>query len=102
MDRAVIAPGGYPPTRVVGVWEAVARHRSVPSFLDRPVDREQVLDILRRAARAPSGGNLQPWGITTIDGARLSDLKALMRGRSSEDPDGEPLDFAFYPNPLKP
>jgi hypothetical protein len=49
MDRAVIAPGGYPPTRVVSVSGAVARHRSVRSFLDRPVDREKVLDILRRS-----------------------------------------------------
>jgi hypothetical protein len=48
MDRAVIAPGGNPPTRVVSVSEAVARHRSVWTFLDRPVDREKVLDILRR------------------------------------------------------
>jgi nitroreductase len=102
MDRAVIAPGGHPPTRVMSVSEAVARHRTVRGFLDRPVDREKVLDILRRAARAPSGGNLQPWVITTIDGQRLSDLKALMRGRCSEHPDGEPLDFAFYPTPLKP
>jgi nitroreductase len=102
MDHAVIPVGGLSSAPVVSVSEAVARHRSVRAFLDRQVDREQVLDILRRAARAPSGGNLQPWAITTIDGARLSDLKALMRGRCSEDPDGEPLDFAFYPNPLKP
>jgi nitroreductase len=60
MDRAVIAPGSHPPTGVVSVSEAVARHRSVRAFLDRPVDRAKVLDILRRAARAPSGGNLQP------------------------------------------
>jgi nitroreductase len=102
MDRAVIAPGGHPPTRVMSVSEAVARHRSVRAFLDRPVDREKVLDILRRAARAPSGGNLQPWVITTLDGQRLSDLKALMGSRCVEQPDGEPLDFAFYPSPLKP
>jgi hypothetical protein len=49
MDRAVIAPDAHPPTRVVSVSEAVARHRSVRAFLDRPVDREKVLDILRRS-----------------------------------------------------
>ena len=48
MDRAVIAPDGHPPTRVVSVSEAVARHCSVRAFLDRPVDREKMLDILRR------------------------------------------------------
>jgi nitroreductase len=102
MDGAVIARGGHPPTRVVSVSEAVACPRSVQAFLDRPVDREQVLDILRRAVRAPSGGNLQPWVITTIDGRRLSDLKALMRNLCVEHPDGEPMDYAFYPSPLKP
>ena len=49
MDRAVIAPGGHPPTGVMSVSEAVARHRSMRAFLDRPVDREKVLDILRRS-----------------------------------------------------
>jgi hypothetical protein len=39
MDRAVIAPDGHPPARVVSVSEAVARHRSMRAFLDRPVDR---------------------------------------------------------------
>jgi hypothetical protein len=48
MDRAVIAPG-HPPKRVVSVSEAVARHRSVRAFPDRPVDREKVLDIPRRS-----------------------------------------------------
>ena len=47
MDRAVIA-SGYPPTCVVSLSEAVARHRSVGAFVDRPVDREKVLDIMRR------------------------------------------------------
>jgi hypothetical protein len=49
MDRAVIASDGRPPARVVSVSEAVARHRSVLAFLDRPVDKERVLDILRRS-----------------------------------------------------
>jgi hypothetical protein len=49
MDRAVIAPDGRAPARVVRVSKAVARHRGVLAFLDRPVDREKVLDILRRS-----------------------------------------------------
>lgn len=49
MDRAVIAPDGHPPARVVSVSEAVACHRSVLAFLDKPVDREKVLDFVRRS-----------------------------------------------------
>ena len=49
MDRAVIAPDGDPPARVVSVSEVVARHRSVRALLGRPIDREKVLDISRRS-----------------------------------------------------
>ena len=44
MDRAVIAPGGHSPTNVASVSDAVARHRSVGVFTDRPVDRGELLD----------------------------------------------------------
>ncbi len=82
--------------------DAVAAHRSVRAFLDRPVDADEIHDILRRAARAPSGGNLQPWAVHTIAGERLAALKALMRRRCAEAPEGEPMDYDFYPPELKP
>jgi hypothetical protein len=102
MDRAVIAGGDHPLGRIVSVSEAVVLHRCVHASVDKRVDREIVLDILRRAARAPSVENLQRWVITTIDGQRLTDLKALTRRRYLDHPDGEPMDYAFYPSPLKP
>ena len=36
-------------------------------------------EILRLAARAPSGGNLQPWRVHALAGAALEDLKARIR-----------------------
>jgi nitroreductase len=89
-------------TEKVSVSEAVAAWRSVRAFVDTPVDPERVRDILRRAARAPSGGNLQPWAVRTIHGEELASLKTLMRRRTAETPDGEPMDYAFYPAELKP
>lgn len=86
----------------MSVSEAVARHRSVRAFLEKPANVEEIHDILRRAARAPSGGNLQPWAVTTTFGPRLLELKAMMRRRCAEQPDGEPMDYAFYPGNLKP
>lgn len=86
----------------MSVSEAVEARLSVRAFHDRPVDEAVVLDILRRAARAPSGGNLQPWAVTTVSGPRLAELKALMRRRCAEAPEGEPMDYSFYPEPLKP
>ena len=41
--------------------------------LDRPVDRALVLDCLRIATQAPSGGNSQPWRWLVVDD---SDLRA--------------------------
>jgi nitroreductase len=46
--------------------------------LDRPVEREVVLDCLRVATQAPSGGNSQPWRWLVVDDpevrAGLADL----------------------------
>jgi nitroreductase len=46
--------------------------------LDRPVEREVVLDCLRVALQAPSGGNTQPWRWLVVDDpdvrAGLADL----------------------------
>ena len=43
------------------VDEAMLSRRSVRAFLPTPVDDETIRDILRVAARAPSGTNMQPW-----------------------------------------
>jgi nitroreductase len=46
--------------------------------LERPVDRDVVLDCLRVATQAPSGGNTQPWRWLVVDDpdtrARLADI----------------------------
>jgi nitroreductase len=98
MDGAVSDPG----RPGMSVSEAVESRRSIRAFLDRPVPTGLVLDVLRRAARAPSGGNLQPWMVHVIEGQRLLRLKALMRQRCAETPDGEPMAYSFYPSELKP
>ena len=42
------------------VRDAIATRYSCRAFLPTPVPLDTVRDILDRAARAPSGGNLQP------------------------------------------
>ena len=49
----------------MNVSEAVAYRRSVRGFLDKPVDIALVKDIVERAARAATGGNLQPWQLSS-------------------------------------
>ena len=57
------------------VSEAVAARRSVRGFLDRPIDMDLLRRLIELAARAPSGGNLQPWHIDVVSGAALDRFK---------------------------
>src|SRR5215475_4396178 len=61
------------------VRDAVASRYSCRAFLPTPVPLEVVRDILNRAARAPSGGNLQPWRVHALAGASLEELRARVR-----------------------
>lgn len=82
------------------VVEAVLSRHSVRAFLDRPVPAETIRRVLSLAARAPSGGNVQPWFIDVVAGERLVELKALMRMRVAAAPEGEPPEFEIYPQQL--
>ncbi|HEX4553315.1 MAG TPA: nitroreductase family protein, partial [Xanthobacteraceae bacterium] len=45
------------------VFEAVESRISCRWFLDKPVDQKIIRDLIAKAARAASGGNLQPWRV---------------------------------------
>lgn len=63
------------------VSEAVAERRSVRGFTDRPVDPDLLRRIVALAARAPSGGNLQPWHIDVVGGPPLEGFKREIAAR---------------------
>src|SRR4026209_1183602 len=68
---------GASPRRVpMDVRDAIATRYSGRAFLPTPVPIDIVRDILDRAARAPSGGNLQPWLVHALAGEPLEALKA--------------------------
>src|SRR5688572_19773457 len=81
---------GYPS---MNVSEAIERRVSIRAFRPDPVDRTVVAEILERAARAPSGGNLQPWRVYALAGAPLAELKALV----AANPMGEKPEYDVYP-----
>lgn len=84
------------------VTEAVMSRRSVRAFLDTPVPRSLVEEILTKASRAPSGGNVQPWKLYVVSGEPLREFKTKMAERVRESPDGEfPVEYDVYPKPLK-
>ena len=82
------------------VSEAIATRRSVRGFLEEPVDGALIRRILEAAARAPSGGNLQPWRLIVVGGNELARLKAIMAKRLFEAPKGEPTEYDIYPKAL--
>lgn len=76
-----------------------ARH-SVRAFLDRPVDRATIAEILETARFAPSGGNLQPWHVDVLAAGALADLKEKVRASFAADPAGDGTEFNVYPPAL--
>jgi nitroreductase len=83
------------------VRDAVASRFSCRAFLPTPVPLATVRDLLERASRAPSGGNLQPWRVHVLAGAPLEALKARIRPHAPANPRGEGNEYRVYPDPLK-
>ena len=81
------------------VRQAVAARRSVRGFLDTPVDLAVLHDLAEAAARAPSGGNLQPWHIHIVHGAAMARLKAIMADVLARGATEAPA-YAVYPAKL--
>lgn len=88
------------PTPTMSVSDAVAGRHSTRAFLNTPVAATLLRDILAKAQRAPSGGNLQPWVVHVLAGAELQRFKDLIATRRTENPQGEGPEYAIYPTPL--
>lgn len=80
----------------MNVSEAIENRFSARAFKPDPVPGAVVTEILERAARAPSGGNLQPWRVYALAGAPLAALKADV----AANPFGETPEYAVYPPDL--
>jgi nitroreductase len=78
---------------------AITSRHSIRAFLPRPVPRETIEDMLRVAARAPSGTNTQPWQVSVLTGQALATLSAKVCA-AFDDP-GESAKhqeaYAYYP-----
>jgi nitroreductase len=84
------------------VSQAMAARMSVRAFLDTPVGTPTLLGLLEKAARAPSGGNLQPWQVAILNGERMAQFRAIMERRIAGEtrPGGEPPQYRVYPENL--
>lgn len=79
---------GVPPLEAARRFTAIMRkRRSVRAFSARPVPREVVEELVRCAATAPSGANLQPWRFVAVGDP---ELKRRIRAAAEQE------ERAFY------
>jgi nitroreductase len=78
---------------------AITSRASVRAFLPQPVPREVIEDILRVAARSPSGTNTQPWNVWVLTGeAKQSLSKKIMAVHNNPaEAASHTEDYAYYP-----
>jgi nitroreductase len=83
------------------VFEAVDSRIACRAFLDKPVDLKIVKEIIVKAQRAASGGNLQSWNVYALTGKPLADFKAIVAKRiADQDPRHSKAEYPIYPEPM--
>lgn len=78
---------------------AITSRRSIRAYLPTPVARETLEQILDVAARAPSGGNTQPWKVYVLTGDSKQALSAALLA-AHRDPAiaaQHVEEYAYYP-----
>ncbi|WMW82349.1 nitroreductase [Undibacterium cyanobacteriorum] len=81
------------------VDEAIISRRSIRAFLPTQVERGDVEEILRVAARAPSGTNTQPWKVYVVSGDSKTQLeqKILAAHNDPEVARSHTEEYNYYP-----
>ncbi len=78
------------------VSTAVFRRKSVRAFLAEPVSDGTIAELLTKAARSPSGGNVQPWRIFVVNGEAMKRFLTHIAAREIES-----SAYEIYPPGLK-
>lgn len=82
------------------VSEAIATRKTIRAFRPDPVSRKTIEDILTLAARAPSGGNVQPWKVHALMGPARDELVRRVAETRKQHPMGTPPEYHIYPPAL--
>jgi nitroreductase len=93
-------PCREPPMSHLTVSAAVAARYSCRAFRPDPVDEALLRDIIARAMRAPSGGNLQPWHVDVLTGEALARFLARVAAQAAANARGEGTEYDVYPKPV--
>lgn len=64
----------------------INERRSIRKYKDTPIPRQDILDIIESAVKAPSAKNRQPWKFVVVEGAEKAEmLNAFRRGILREE-----------------
>ena len=83
------------------VSQAIAARRSIRAYTAKPVSTDIITRVFKDAARAPSGGNVQPWKIVVLGADKLADFKNLMQQRLATSDTQDTPEYQVYPEKLK-
>lgn len=87
------------PAETAAVDAAITSRHSMRAFLPTEVPRDVIEEILRVAARAPSGTNTQPWQVHVLTGAAKQRFSARIQA-AFDDPAElatHQEEYAYYP-----
>ena len=87
-----------PPTMVthMELVDAIYKRMSVRQFTNEAVSDSVISKMLTDAARAASGGNVQPWRIYVVNGESMTRLREFLKTKPPVD---EP-EYEIYPSGL--
>lgn len=80
----------------MNVTDAVAARKSIRDFLPDPIDNAVIGELLEKASRSPSGGNLQPWRVWVINGESMTAFLQHL----AEAPRSDGTEYDIYPAKL--
>ncbi|MBB5074020.1 nitroreductase [Bartonella callosciuri] len=80
----------------LNIFQSILSRKSIRAFTNQPVPQETIKEILKLAARAPSGTNIQPWQVIVLTGKVLQEVgeelsQLVLSGIEGERP------YHYYP-----
>ncbi|MBA2673898.1 nitroreductase [Ramlibacter sp.] len=79
------------------VRDALLSRRSVRAFLSTQVPQSLIGELLSLAARAPSGGNIQPWKVHVVFGRAKTELEKDLLATAADKNGGGRPEYDYYP-----
>ena len=81
----------------MNISEAVLSRKSIRAFSQEAIPNTLIANLLEKASRAPSGGNLQPWKIFVLN---KDSMKKFLEFQNNWDAPETPA-YEIYPPKLK-